>query len=75
MIAFGSLCPGQRYAILQLKWYIMSVFSNLEMQFPENGELAQYDYQYHGHEILPPVNDVNVQFRQRSSPTKLRYQA
>ena len=74
VIAFGSLCPGQRFAILELKWYIMSVFSRLELQLTE-GVSAEYDYQYHGHEVLPPVKDINVRYRQRQSPVQLRYEA
>ena len=59
VIAFGSLCPGKRYATLQLKWYIMSVVSQFKLRLQE-GEHAEYAYEYHGHEVLPPKKDVNI---------------
>lgn len=74
VLAFGSLCPGQRFATLELKWYIMSVFSKLQLQLTE-GVSAEYDYQYHGHEVLPPVQDIPMRYRQRQSPVQLRYEA
>jgi hypothetical protein len=64
IMAFGSLCPGKRYALLQLKWYILNIVRCFEMRF-QGDEIPEYDHSYHGHEILPPVKDVNVQFRHR----------
>ena len=63
VMAFGSLCPGKRYAILQLKWYIITALNKFDMEL--DGESAQYDYKYHGHEILPPVEDIDFRFRLR----------
>ena len=72
IIAFGSLCPGQRFAILQLKWYIMCAFNKYEMKL-KDGEHAEYDFAYHGHEILPPVKDVQFEIQKRSNTPQLVY--
>jgi cytochrome P450 len=61
ILAFGSLCTGQRYATLQAKWFIMNIVNMFEMELLD-GEKAHMDVQYHGHEILPPVNDVRCTF-------------
>ncbi|XP_064633610.1 cytochrome P450 7A1-like [Lineus longissimus] len=61
IMAFGSLCTGQRYATLQAKWYLMNIVNMFEINLLE-GEKAVVDVQYHGHEILPPVNDVKCNF-------------
>lgn len=59
---FGTLCPGKRFAILQLKVYIITIITRFTICL-EDGEHAEYAYQYHGHEILPPVNDVHIKYR------------
>ena len=61
IMAFGSLCTGQRYATLQAKWYLMNIVNMFEFEQVE-GEKAVIDVQYHGHEILPPVGDVKCKF-------------
>ncbi|GAB1602626.1 prostacyclin synthase-like [Argonauta hians] len=66
ILTFGTLCPGKRYAILQAKWYLVSQINKFEM-YIQNGQKAELDINYHGHEILPPVKDVDVQFRCRDS--------
>jgi len=63
LLPFGTLCPGKRYAMLQLRWYILVVFTRFEMRLQAGAERAQYDYRYHGHEILPPVLDVTLNYR------------
>lgn len=70
VMAFGTLCPGKRYALLQLKWYILNTLNRFQME-QLDGQHAQYDYQYHGHEILPPVEDVQFRFRERDSYVRL----
>ncbi|ELU11904.1 hypothetical protein CAPTEDRAFT_221271 [Capitella teleta] len=65
LMAFGSLCPGKRYALLQIKWYLMSVLTRFDMRLQE-GEHAQYAYEYHGHEILPPTKDIKFDFREKN---------
>ncbi|KAK2147528.1 hypothetical protein LSH36_548g01004 [Paralvinella palmiformis] len=59
--AFGSLCPGRRFALLQLKWFIVSVVRRFHLRLLD-GEHAEYAYEYHGHEVLPPKKDVQVEF-------------
>ena len=71
-MAFGSLCPGQRYAMFQLKWYLMVMLTRFDLVRPDGVQQAEYDYQYHGHEVLPPVSDINVDVRLRKDPSKLR---
>ena len=70
VMAFGSLCPGKRYAMLQLKWYLVTMFNHFELELLD-GEHAEYDYQYHGHEVLPPKKDVQFRYRLRNDSTKL----
>lgn len=71
IMPFGSLCPGKRYALLQMKWYIMTIMTRFEIHL-HDGQHAQYDYQYHGHEVLPPVKDVQIDFRLRENFPMLR---
>ncbi|XP_074656730.1 cytochrome P450 7A1-like [Tubulanus polymorphus] len=70
VMPFGTICPGQRYATIQIKWYLMTVLNMFDMELYD-GEHAEYDYQYHGHEILPPSHDVNCKFLRREQFTKL----
>ncbi len=72
IMAFGSRCPGQRYALLQLKWFIVQIMSRFEFRLQDD-EHAEYDYKYHGHEILPPVKDIHMDFRQRSTYPRLSF--
>merc|ERR1719419_809392 len=32
VMAFGSLCPGKRYALLQIKWYLITVLNKFDMK-------------------------------------------
>ncbi|XP_029656313.1 prostacyclin synthase-like isoform X1 [Octopus sinensis] len=66
IMTFGTLCPGKRYAILQAKWYLVSQINKFEMYIC-NGQTAELDISYHGHEILPPVKDIDIQFRCREN--------
>ncbi|KAI0237257.1 7-alpha-hydroxycholest-4-en-3-one 12-alpha-hydroxylase [Lamellibrachia satsuma] len=72
LLAFGTLCPGKRYALLQLKWYLLTVFTRFDMRL-QPGASAKYDYRYHGHEVLPPVEDVNIDFRPLSEFARLNF--
>lgn len=65
VMPFGILCPGKRFAILQLKVYIITIITRYTMSL-EYGEHAEYDYRYHGQEVLPPVNDVSIRYRAKS---------
>lgn len=67
VIAFGSLCPGRHYALLQLKWYVITMMTRFEMTLVDQAASVQYDYQYHGHEVLPPTCDVNVAFASKAT--------
>jgi len=81
-MSFGSLCPGKRYALLQLKWFLVSVLSRFELRYQPHqprssasaasSPLPAYDCQCHGHEVLPPVADVDIEFRVRQNWTKSR---
>jgi len=81
-MAFGSLCPGKRYALLQLKWFLVSVLNRFELRYAaadvaaadvagRQSNLPQCDARYHGHEVLPPVCDVDVQFRHQTNCRRL----
>lgn len=74
VMGFGTLCPGKRYALLQLKWYLLTIVTRFEMRLQE-GEHAQYDTTLYGHEILPPVRDVNIDFRQKRTFPVLKFVA
>lgn len=72
VMAFGSLCPGKRYALLQLKWFILRLFTRFQLEQVE-GKSAELDHNYHGHEVLPPKQDVDIRFRQISNPPTLEF--
>ena len=74
VMGFGTLCPGKRYALFQLKWYIMTIATRFDMRL-QPGQHAEYDTQYHGHEILPPVTDVNIDFRSKRSFPTLKFRS
>jgi len=74
VMSFGSLCPGKRYALLQLKWFILTMLSRFELRFKTSSSLPRYDSRYHGHEVVPPANDVNVVFRPRTTSKPRRLQ-
>ena len=65
VLAFGSLCPGKNFALLQLKWYIVTMINRFDMSLGDR--TPEYDYRYHGHEVLPPVNDVTACFTSRKN--------
>ncbi|CAH1784516.1 unnamed protein product [Owenia fusiformis] len=66
IIGFGSLCPGKRYALIQLKWFVLYMLNRFEFEHLE-GEKAELDFQYHGHEIIPPKKDVQIRYRELSN--------
>jgi len=74
VMGFGTLCPGKRYALLQLKWYLMTVVTRFDLRL-RDGEHAEYDANYHGHEILPPVRDVIVDFKQKCTYPNIKFVA
>ena len=71
VMAFGSLCPGKRFAMAQMKLYLLTILTRFDLAL-DQGEHAEYDFRYHGHEVLPPVKDVNVNFRLKTDSPKLR---
>jgi len=71
VMSFGSLCPGKRYALLQLKWFLVVILSRFQLRYTTSS-LPQYDARYHGHEVLPPVGDVNIQFRRLRNSRRLQ---
>lgn len=62
IIAFGSLCPGKKYSLLQTKWFMLNLINSFEMELLD-GESTLPDVNFYGHEILPPVHDVQVRYR------------
>ena len=44
----------------------MTVLMRFDMAL-EDGQHAQYDNNYHGHEILPPKSDINMRFREKET--------
>jgi len=77
VMSFGSLCPGKRYALLQLKCFLLAMLSRYRLRYATDAthaadaKIPDYDARYHGHEVLPPVHDVNIQFQTRHSPRQL----
>lgn len=64
LLAFGTLCPGKQLALIQLKVFLISFITRFELRFdPMSHGRAEYDKRYYGHEVLPPVNDVIIQYR------------
>ena len=74
VIGFGSLCPGKRYAICQLKWFVLTLLTRFDLAL-EEGQHAQLDSKYYGHEILPPANDVTMTYRLRQEFPRLQFKA
>ena len=65
VMAFGALCPGKRYALLQLKWFLLTMLSRFELRYKPSSSLPEYDMRCHGHEVVPPLSDVDVEYRRR----------
>lgn len=70
VLAFGSLCPGKKLAISQAKWYIFNLVYQFDFKVA-NGQTCKPDVHYHGHEILPPTNDVKLLYRKRENVRRL----
>lgn len=73
VLTFGTLCPGKRYALLQAKWYIFSQMNKFKMSLAA-GQKAEMDINYHGHEILPPVKDIDIHFKLREGHQEITMQ-
>jgi len=72
IMSFGSLCPGRRVALIQLKWFLITTLTRFQLRYRTSTSMPVYDAGYHGHEVLPPVSDVDVEFR--ALPTTRRLQ-
>lgn len=72
LVGFGSLCPGQKLAIFQIKWFIVNFVNSFKLEL-EAGEFTKPDTSKYGHEILPPLNDVKCRYKPRESVPELRY--
>ena len=72
VMGFGTICPGKRYALLELKWFMMTFLTRFDMHLVD-GEHAEYDCQYHGHEILPPIKDVKVEYSVKDAFPVLKF--
>lgn len=64
VLPFGSLCPGRKIAMLQTKWFLVSMLNRYDMELLD-GESCDFDTSYPGHEIVPPTNDVQLRYRVR----------
>lgn len=71
VLPFGSICPGRKIALLQTKWYIVSMLQKFDIELLE-GESCDFDTSYPGHEIVPATNDVQMRYKARNSPIELR---
>ena len=71
VLPFGSICPGRKIALLQTKWYLISMLHKYDLELLE-GESCDFDMSYPGHEIVPPTNDVQMRFRPRNSSTQIQ---
>ncbi|GFS25638.1 cholesterol 7-alpha-monooxygenase [Elysia marginata] len=72
LIGFGSLCPGQKFAILQIKWFIINLLNSFKLELLD-GERTGPNTNMYGHEILPPTHDVRCRFLAKDSPVTLTY--
>ncbi|CAL1542485.1 unnamed protein product, partial [Lymnaea stagnalis] len=72
LIGFGSLCPGQKLSMLQIKWFIINIVNSFKLELVEGEKTAPNTGMY-GHEILPPTNDVQCRFQPREGACSLRY--
>ncbi|ESO88838.1 hypothetical protein LOTGIDRAFT_234414 [Lottia gigantea] len=74
LVAFGSLCPGKKYSLLQTKWFLVNLMNSFDVRLVE-GQKTECDVNYYGHEILPPTNDVQVQYRLKEKFQELDFLA
>ncbi|KAK3769668.1 hypothetical protein RRG08_004920 [Elysia crispata] len=72
VIGFGSLCPGQKFAVLQIKWFIINLLNSFKLELLD-GERTEPNINMYGHEILPPTHDVRCRFLAKDSPVTLTY--
>ncbi|XP_063407414.1 cytochrome P450 7A1-like [Mytilus trossulus] len=72
VMAFGALCPGKKYAIVQSKWFLLSSMYSFDMELCD-GESTQPDINYYGHEILPPTKEVQIRYKLRQNIEKLSF--
>nr|KAI8733043.1 prostacyclin synthase-like [Biomphalaria glabrata] len=72
LIGFGSLCPGQKLSMLQIKWFIINIVNSFKLELIEGEKTAPNTGMY-GHEILPPTNDVQCRFKPREGVCALKY--
>lgn len=70
LLAFGSLCPGKKLAMSQAKWYVFNLVYQFDFKVAD-GQTCEPDVHYHGHEILPPTNDVNISYKRIDNVRKL----
>ncbi|XP_076469064.1 cytochrome P450 7A1-like [Babylonia areolata] len=70
LIGFGSLCPGKRMSMLQIKWFLINLLNSFTLDLVE-GERTELNTKFYGHEILPPVNDVQVRYALKPQATRL----
>ncbi|XP_060587133.1 cytochrome P450 7A1-like [Ruditapes philippinarum] len=70
LLAFGSLCPGKKLAIAQAKWYIFNLVHQFDFVVADEQSCVP-DVHYHGHEILPPTNDVTISYKRIENVKKL----
>lgn len=71
VLPFGSICPGRKIALLQTKWYLISMLHKYDFELLD-GESCDFDTRFPGHEIIPPTNDVQMRYRSRTSSSQLR---
>ncbi|XP_025107476.1 cholesterol 7-alpha-monooxygenase-like [Pomacea canaliculata] len=72
ILSFGSACVGQRFALMQVKWFVVSLINSFSLHLPE-GQKTEPNTESYGVEILPPVNDVQVDFRPKEGAPVLVY--
>lgn len=72
LLAFGSLCPGKRLAISQAKWYVFNLVYQFHFKVVD-GQTCEPDVHYHGHEILPPTNDVRLAYKKKQNVRRIDF--
>lgn len=56
----------------QAKWYLFNLAHQFHVK-TENGQTCEPDVHYHGHEILPPTNDVNILYRMKENVRRIEF--
>lgn len=72
LVTHGSLCPGEKISILQMKWFAMTWINTFKTELVVD-QKTERNLNAYGHEILPPLNDVSFLIKQREGFRRLNF--